>query len=670
MIKDNKLIVDIQEKKEDNTIIYILKNGTKLSDAFTELPYGIVDKTETGIGGTTCELEANRNSIIVFPFNQLADNKSTVTRNGYKILFYGSSYYQQTKKTKVKKISTKFNDPRSTLEDYIKKCDAAQQPIKIACIINQLENLFTNLKEIKKHPAEQFHLVLDEIDTLQEQSSFRTETVKCINLYKKHPKEQRTMISATMIKFHDEELKKESLKVFKYEVQNKPKLTVVRSSNIKEEAVQAIIQLAKKNDEKILVACNNFDYCMDIISALQKSETTKKRTVRILCSSLTKAKAGKYYDTISSDGVLPASINLVTAAYFNGHDINESYHSIILANRNSSTLRLSPKLIYQITGRCRTKQGLLSNQLIISFSSFIKNTYKYYSLKELEGDSKDREALEELLKVLKKSSNAMLVNACDEIENIFTEGTKNFPPTFEIDTEGKIVPSYFKIDSRIEQQETYKLYSLPNNFFSALKEKFTIHFGNAKFKQGDDKLITKKDSVKASLDLLEQLRQLNHDDDIDSSIKNIRAGLASPCKEENTLLNIYKIALNDSTINLEKLHNISMEFIKGKQANARLKELEIYLNFHKFVFPDQLFKDNLETAFPVNDVIPIQLFKNRSTTLIKTFKRFTKTKNKGIKDAVAKLTPTILRNALLETKEKRKNTERAYIILGYQKYKL
>lgn len=65
-------------------------NQTKLTDVFTEfpfgLPHGIVAKEETGMGATTLEILAKRNSIIVEPIKITASSKA----NEFGKLYVGS----------------------------------------------------------------------------------------------------------------------------------------------------------------------------------------------------------------------------------------------------------------------------------------------------------------------------------------------------------------------------------------------------------------------------------------------------------------------------------------------------------------------------------------------------------------------------------------------------
>src|SRR6188508_1502422 len=101
LLKNKDLLVN-KPRGKSGIIEYILKNtfegrDTKLSDVFNFLPSGIIDKTETGIGGTSCELDSKRDSIIVQPYNHTAHSKSlskSIT-NQHQIFFYSSYKYQK-----------------------------------------------------------------------------------------------------------------------------------------------------------------------------------------------------------------------------------------------------------------------------------------------------------------------------------------------------------------------------------------------------------------------------------------------------------------------------------------------------------------------------------------------------------------------------------------------
>ncbi len=690
MIKDNDLIADTQTDDKTNTTTYIINNHneknnnnkTKLGEVFNYLPHGIIDKTETGIGGTSLELDSNRNSIIVQPYNNVAESKSKVKSlvNKYDVLFFSSnSYYKSTNKKPTSKISktlsTKSSDPISRLNEYIIDCDKNKKPIKIICIINQIQELYEYLKTLKNHPANKFHLVLDEIDTLQEHSSFRNEASTCFKIYKSHDPKNRTMISATLMKFHDKDLENEPVTILKYQITNKPLIDIKYSTNIKEEAIRNILSLSLNSKDKIVIACNNFNYCNEIIKALENDSNLKKRSIKILCSinQKSKVKAGKYYGEMLPKGILPADITFFTAAYFSGHDINERYHNIILAEKLSSTLRLSPRLIYQITGRCRDEKGPYSNHLILALNSNIKINYTMYTAKTLIDNVANKEALFEFTSALKKTSNKYMKAVIESMENVFYEGSSKVPSVFDENKKGKPEISYFKVDSIIEEQKTYKLYLNWRNFNKELGKRFKLSFTNKLYKTGDIKLIVKKDTKQSASSLLIKLNKLDRELDYITMLRKIELDISIPVSSvEKVLLSLYKSALNNENINLVKLSKVTEKIISGKQIKARLEELDFYIKFNKNVMPDKLFQLNIVEHLPIGDVITTEILNKKITLIVATFKRMSKTQSPIIKSLINELgkNSSLFKNSLLQAREKNTNKAKGVIILGHDKYQI
>ena len=682
MIKDNDLIADTQTGNNANTKTFILINinkqnkKTKLGDVFNYLPCGIIDKTETGIGGTSLELDSNRNSIVVQPFNNIADSKSQLKSltNKYDVLFFSSNSYYDSKKKTQNKLTTKLLDSISRLKKYIIDCDKNDKPIKIVCIINQLEQLYECLKNLEKDPVNSFHLVLDEIDTLQEHSSFRNEAAKCFNIYKNHSPDMRIMISATLMKFHDKDLLTEPKTIFKYETTNKLSIDLTYTRNISEEAVRAILKLALSKKEKIVISCNNFNYCKNIIKALEKNNDFQK-TIKILCSNNSKSKkqTDNYYSEMLPNGILPAEVNFITAAYFSGHDINEKYHNIILAEKLSPSLRLSPRLIYQITGRCRDENGPYSNHLIISFNLHKKINYDIYTAKELLDNINDKKAIFELTNKLKSSSNNHMKGIIESIENVFYEGTYKIPSVLEKDSSGQPIISYFKVDSRIEEQKTYNLYNKPKDFIKELFKRFNVKNQKAIYQTNDIQLIEKKDPKLTANTLLIKLNKLVRELDYTTDLNMIELDISIPIHfVEKSMLNIYKNALSNESVNLTKLSTTIEKIINKKQIKIKLEELDFYLNFNKHVLPDEIFQQNITQHFTISETFPIMVLKDKIAVVIKTFKKLSKTKNSNIKALISQLEkkPALFRNTLIQTKEKRHKTQKRVMIISYDTYQI
>ena len=67
MIKECSLLISESPNNRGGKD-YVIAKGKKIGDVFKQLPFGIIDKTQTGIGGTSCQLDSDLDSIIVQPY--------------------------------------------------------------------------------------------------------------------------------------------------------------------------------------------------------------------------------------------------------------------------------------------------------------------------------------------------------------------------------------------------------------------------------------------------------------------------------------------------------------------------------------------------------------------------------------------------------------------------
>lgn len=478
LIKDATLIVS-QSANSTGGVDYILTNTnlngstTKLGDVFNYLPSGVIDKTETGIGGTSLELDADRDSVVVEPFVITAYNKSKTPSigNRFEVHFYGKDPDKSKQKTGGA-ISTKIfsSNADEALVAYIKEVKSKNKPIKITCVTDQLSSLKKALDIYQNGLFDNLFLVLDEIDCLQEHSRFRGVMDECLTIYKLHPKELRVLISATIKKFHDPVLKQEPVSVIKYLNPILSQLELINPKSPIEETYAIINNINKKApQQKIVIALNNIQDCFKLANKL-KDDEVPVADIKIICSKSSGYKVADYFDILNNQGQLPGKINFITSALFNGVDINESYHSIIVSDGMSDVLRLSPSVILQVAGRCRRK--LLSNKLVARIRQ--RNNYKIYTLQELETQAQEMVNFQALLHNVKTSNSANIKCLADEIDELIQAGTNNYFSLVYRDEDGKTQPSYLKIDSRIDQQETYSFYRDYKIFLAELNKRFKV----------------------------------------------------------------------------------------------------------------------------------------------------------------------------------------------------
>lgn len=106
---------------------------------------------------------------------------------------------------------------------------------------------------------------------------------------------------------------------------------------------------------------------MRIIIELLPDELKGK--CEIWCSSQSEQQAGEYYPQENIGTHLTRQITFLTCTYFTGIDIEDRYHLISVSDTKYLYTLLSPEKLLQIAGRCRHKEGLLSERFIYDIQS-------------------------------------------------------------------------------------------------------------------------------------------------------------------------------------------------------------------------------------------------------------------------------------------------------------
>jgi hypothetical protein len=676
-IKNKKLIVGKPKKDKSGTLVYTIKNKTKssgklalvkLGHVFNYLPAGIIDKSETGIGGTSLELDCDRDSIVVEPYVNTALSKAgqQTLDNKYRVLFYGSQskYIKINSATKCGKISTKSFNPKATISEYFDWARNNNQPIKITCVSDQLPSLKEEINTIQKDLFNTFHLVLDEIDSMQEQSAFRGAMEPCLRVFKDHPSARKTLISATIKHFHDPDISNlEKIKIQYHRVEKK-NLICVFTEDVTEEVIHQLNQDQYYNG-KVVIACNNISYCLSIADTLKKIVTFKNKKIAILCSSTRKSDAGNYYATIK-DSYLPADINLITAAYFNGIDINEDYHSIILGDGSAASMRISTDLIFQISGRCRTKT--LSNSFLVSTGRDYH--YKNYTLEELVANSGERKIVEDFIKAMRKSTNNYSKDVALAVQNLFAEGTREMPPVWYIDN-GEVCVSYLNIDNRLEQQITHQAYSNEKTILKSLRKRFAVEIQPSLYNKKVNKQIEQLDLEEIARSVVARLKTLNRSNDYTTQIKDIKKSLhRKTLPIEKTIIDIFNLYLGNESAELLKLHNAVDLCLAEKKYAQAFEKLLVAIKYNFLVLPNSSDLDSLLTTyFPQGDYT-IPDMNSKAANFCRVLKKGTSLSSTSIKDLVKKLTGNkkLVRSSLLSIKEHKTKKARMVRVTGYDPF--
>lgn len=320
----------------------------RLSNFIQKLPHGVIDKKDTGIGATTLELKSPRNSIVVVPTKKLAYSKYKWVENNLsskKALYVGTSIGEFRERVSKEEI-IKYVEQNSTL------------PLKFLVVADSLDYLIKVLgEEAYKH----CFLMVDEIDLLQADSNYRPNLEKVIDHYFKFDVKNRCIVTATMGEFSNPLFLNEC----RFDIEElSHKKRDIRLIHINEsDSINYAVKEEIENhpEDKILIAYNTVSQVKIIISMLDESTQGE---CAIMCSESSRNDAGNYYYPLNDDSTLPKRINFMTCSYFSGIDINDSYHLITVSNVKYAHQILTTKKITQIYGRCRVKDGTLSDTII------------------------------------------------------------------------------------------------------------------------------------------------------------------------------------------------------------------------------------------------------------------------------------------------------------------
>ncbi len=585
MIKDNDLIADMQPGNKANTKTYKLINinkqnkKTKLGDVFNYLPCGIIDKTITGIGGTSLELDAARDSIIVEPYVMTAYNKaqSASRNNSFKIHFYGKA---PKGSVVVEKLSTKNIYPTyyseyadAELNTYLKHCKDNNQNIKIICVTDQLESLKNYFINNSSHPFDNFHLTFDEIDCFQSSSTFRNIMDRCVEIYTMHPPQKRTLLSATISNFSDPSLNNEPITKIIYSKFEQEAISLVKinKSSFANEVLAILDNLSKNpttKSDKIVIACNHIKLCLKTIELLEEKGFGN---IKILCSEDKQEATKSYFDILPPSGILPGKINFITSRYFNGIDILEEYHSIIIVNGLKPNLRLSPSFVYQINGRGRF--GLKSRTILYNLTVPKKIEINNYNT--LEEQAKELCMVYELMHTLKNSKYPNNVNASEEIINLLEKGNKKFYSLCYRNLNGDFIPSHLKIDAKLVEENIIQVYSKKNAFKEGLKNWYILK-DQIPLAKGINTVVSKSSIEEASslIEIIENNIKKSKSNDILNKISLDNKGIGQ-------IARIYELSYLIENIDLNKVKSLVVAAAKSKAFSYELKK--ILFNFETHV---------------------------------------------------------------------------------------
>ncbi len=574
-VKDNKNIIS-QTPNNEGGQDFLLKTDSKLGEAFDFLPYGRINKKETGIGATTLELSSKRNSIIVFPTRHTAYSKA-----GKDI-----HYFNSEKSTKIA-TQSKVRQLQKYLESQI-------EYKKITVVADSLPKLIEVLGE---SVFDEYFLLLDEIDSIQKDSTFRKRMEICIGFYKRFNIENRAVVSATLLDFSDPSLKDERLTNFKYKLTPKGKI-LIRESLLETNygnAFEVIQELLNLDNGKIVVGFNEVDSIVILADYLVEQKLIEYDDIAVLCGNSpdNKERTAKFNSAVITNSKYPCKLNFLTSANFTGYDIDESYHLVIISNATYEHTRLSEFEMIQISGRCRVPNKLLTFSIIYSLlqkslnepPKKIKDLVKFSQteIKALNCISSHYHT-DELGKEKAEQIRTLLVNNSGY-------GNYNFVCKNIAD---QYVTSYLNIDAFIEDQRLrYKIYSDKKyliKYFKSLSYlvEFSEHYSTISVGQKKSQSEKVTEQHKRTFEFLFNKKAITQSE-IEAYIKDASTLSVKMCKFYT------KASLKLTNTNLKK-------YLNGADTVKKVDELILaYSNYS--TDKKEFNKSNIIKTFPIGAII-------------------------------------------------------------------
>lgn len=458
-IKSKRVIVSNTIKPYGREIVVrkLSKANTSLpamlSDVLWETPHGIIYKDETGMGATTLEFKAQRNSIIVEPTKITASSKAIK----HEALYVGSPTKYHPENLKVWQIKKK-------IYEY-----AHNEKIEFKKIVVVADSLQKVIEVLRPDVFDDYFILIDEVDSFQLDSVFRRNMENCLDYYKEFPKKNRGMLSATRVDFSDPDLKGEPITFIKYDTPSKRKINLITTSSKKLPGVTFDLikeQIKQYPNDKIMLAYNSVTGCYNLAMSLINEGVLEKEEISMLCSTSNEKKLDAFYQELQSD-TLPSRLNFITSAYFTGFDLNEQIHLISVSGNRSNVQTLSDRRLKQIAGRSR--KGLLSETIIHDLAN--QGELNKLTIEDLINAAKEEiDSLEclnkhymknRILKAILGDINEKFIKLLDvnNAQFIYSDKNKNF----------KI--SYLNIDARIELLRVREhLYVKANSLVEKLRE--------------------------------------------------------------------------------------------------------------------------------------------------------------------------------------------------------
>ncbi len=555
----------------DGVNVVAISGAKYLSQVFTFLPSGIVDKTHPGVGGTTLELTCNRASIVIVPYVNTAYNKAKSMQG---VFYYGYIGNSDSEKIEDKRITL-----NTFLKEYVTESKVKGSHLKIICINDHLIHLKAALINLGID-FNSIHLLFDEIDSMQDQSSFRASMEQSMDVLNGHPDRNKTLLSATLREFSDKQISQLTKTKFIFTDASSPFAFIRPSYYLKDEIIATVQRLLEGGESnKILLAVNDIQCCYDLCTLIpEKVSSILKEDIAVLCSESNEKLFADNYYRLPESGILPKRINIITSAYFNGCDIHDDECDLVIQiSQQHPNMMLSPATVFQIMGRAR--QGFKSTQILYYFGSN-PHTLTRKSVKFCTDQSELKRVIG-FLNLMNNESQTINSEITGSLVNMSINTVlEDITIPIRKNLKDELVVSYFKLDLIKQLRATEKTISVAADYFLDLRKYIDYNFEPERSLLAN---ILEKDRKQTCIDMLSDV------------IKNVeRMGDKKFIQVSQTLLDSFKkvdselaslifrmvISALRLKLNLLEIENIKTTIQDSKTWKNELKKQVIYLEFN------------------------------------------------------------------------------------------
>lgn len=246
------------------------------------------------------------------------------------------------------------------IEKYLQQRKGAVR--KFLVVADSLPMLIDYLADLGENIFENYFLMVDEIDTMQDDSAYRPKLEVVIDHYFRFKYYHRAAVSATIREFSDPRLNIEARLRIEWEQQPSRRISVTHTNYVDDITWRIINYFLSLDKEKILVAYNSIDGIINIIRHLDIPNSQ----CGILCSERSHSKINSFYNdahnALDETGTLLKRVTFMTCAYFAGIDIMDRCHLISVSTKLQPFTYLSANKITQIAGRMRN--GVITEDIV------------------------------------------------------------------------------------------------------------------------------------------------------------------------------------------------------------------------------------------------------------------------------------------------------------------